>query len=120
MFNGVQKTNGLEAWHKLVVPLRPRSEAKRNALHTQVHAPPKSADLTVLMQAIVDWGKVVERFQLCGRTVTEADKKTVLLKLLPTGVSTDLVGALRGKSTYEEIKYELDDCIDFLQDHGFV
>ena len=72
------------------------------------------------MDAIRAWEKVVERFELCGGTVTEADKKTVLLKLLPAGVSTDLVGALRGKPSYDEMKNELDDRIDFLQDHGFV
>ena len=39
-FHKVARLNCLEAWRRIVVPLKQRSEAKRNALHGAVHNPP--------------------------------------------------------------------------------
>ena len=100
--------------------LRPRSEAKRNALHTAVHALPKSRDLSTIIEDLDDSQKTVERYEICGGTVTDADKRTVLLKKLPPGVSSDLLSALRKCSTYNEMKDELEDQVTFLQDYGGV
>ena len=38
----VKRLIGLEAWRRIVVPLKPRSAAKRNALHTLLYNPLKS------------------------------------------------------------------------------
>ena len=110
-FNQVTRTNGLDAWRKLVVPLRPRSEAKRNALHTSVHAPPKSKDLSEVIADVNEWEKTVRRFELCGGVISDSDKRTVLLKRLPVGTSSNLVSALRLQEDYESMKNELDDQI---------
>ena len=120
VFNQVPRLHGLEAWRRLVVPLRPRSEAKKNALHTAVHAPPKSRDLSVLLEDLGDWEKVVERFERCGGRVDDSDKRTILLKKLPTGVPSNLMSALRLCASYDDMKAELDDQISFLQDYGSV
>ena len=72
-FCTASRNNGLEAWRKLVTPLRPRTEAKRTERHTAVHAPPKSKDLSEIIADLVDWEEIVERFELCGGTVSEAD-----------------------------------------------
>ena len=39
-FHNVKRLNGLEAWRRLLFIFKPRSEAKRHALHTSVHALP--------------------------------------------------------------------------------
>ena len=39
-FHKVPHLNGLEALRTIVVPLKPGSEAKRNALHSLAHNPP--------------------------------------------------------------------------------
>ena len=57
IINLVDKDNGLEAWRRIVVPLKPRSEAKRNALHGAVHNPPKSRSLAFVIDDLVEWEK---------------------------------------------------------------
>ena len=47
-FSRVPKLNGFEAWRRLVVPLRPRNDAARNAMH--VHNPPRSKDLSTVIE----------------------------------------------------------------------
>ena len=48
-FHKVARLNGLEAWRGIVVPLKLRSEAKRNAFHSLVHNPPKSCSLATVI-----------------------------------------------------------------------
>ena len=59
-FLKVKRLNGLEAWRRIVVPLKPRSEAKRNSLHTSVHNPPKSKSLATIIDDFDDWEKMLE------------------------------------------------------------
>ena len=117
-FHKVKRLNGLEAWRRIVVPLKPRSEAKRNALHTAVHAPPKSRSLTSIINDLDDWEKVVEEFELCGGVITESDRRAVLLKKLPPGVYSSLVSSLRRCKSYREMKSGLRDEITFMKDWG--
>ena len=117
-FLKVKRLNGLEAWRRIIVPLKPRSEAKRNALHTAVHAPVRSKSLNVIIHDLDDWEKVVEEFELCGGVVTEADRKTVLLKRLPPTTPSSLVSSLRKIPTYELMKADLEAEITFLRDFG--
>ena len=58
-FHKVNRLNRLEAWRRIVVPLKPRSDAKRNALHTSVHALPTSKSLGTAINVLDDWEKVV-------------------------------------------------------------
>ena len=117
-FLKVKRLNGLEAWRRIVVPLKPRSEAKRNALHTSVHAPPRSKSLATIIGDLDDWEKVVEEFGLCGGVVSENDRKTVLLKKLPPETPSALVSSLRKCADYESMKADLEAEIIFLKDFG--
>ena len=94
-FHKVTRLNGLEAWRRIVVPLKPRSEAKRNALHSLVHNPPKSRSLAVMIDDLDEWEKTVEQFELCEGVLTEADRRTILLRKLPTAISSSLLSNLR-------------------------
>ena len=67
------RLNGFEAWRRIVVPLKSRSEAKRNALHSLVHNPPKSCSLAVMIDDLDEWEKTVKQFALCDGVLTEAD-----------------------------------------------
>ena len=77
-FLKVARLNGLEAWRRIVVPLKPRSEAKRNALHSSVHNPPKSRSLATKIDDLDEWEKMVEQFELCDGVLSEADRRTIL------------------------------------------
>ena len=79
-FLKVKRLNGLEAWRRIVDLLKPRSEAKRNALHTLVHSMPKSKNLASVIGDLDEWEKVVEQFELCGGVISDDDRRTVLLK----------------------------------------
>ena len=101
-FLKVARLNALEAWRRNVVPLKPRSEAKRNALHSLVHNPPKSRSLAVMTDDLDEWEKTVEQFELCDGVLTEADRRTILLRKLPrTSVphSCRICGRSPSKST---------------------
>ena len=106
-FNQVKRLNGLEAWRRIVVPLRPRSEAKRNVLHTLVHASARSTSLDTAISDLDDWEKVVEKFENCGGVASDRDKRTVLLKKLPQTTPSALVSSLRTIGAYEAMKMEL-------------
>ena len=56
-----KRLNGQEAWRRIVVPpFGPRSEAKRNALHTSVHNSRKSKSLATVIGDMDEWEKTVE------------------------------------------------------------
>ena len=77
----MKRLNGLEAWRRTVVPLKPRSEAKRNTLHTSVHNLPKSKSLASAIGDPDEWEKMVEQFELCGGgVISDDDRRTVFLK----------------------------------------
>ena len=115
-FHNVKLLNGLEAWRRIVVPLKPRSDAKRNALHTSVDAPPRSKHLSLVINDLDDWEKVVEEFELCGGAISDNDWRTILLKTLPSTTHSSLVSSLRTCPTYIEMQKDLDAEVTFLKD----
>ena len=101
-----------------MVPLKPRSEAKRHALHMAVRAPPKSWRLATVVNDLDDWEKVVEEFELRGEVITDSDRRTVLLKKSPSTVQSSLVSSLRKCPTYRDMKEQLDSGISLFKDYG--
>ena len=51
-FHKVLRLSGVKAWRRIVMPLKPRSEAKRNALHSLVPNLAKSRSFTVMVDDI--------------------------------------------------------------------
>ena len=100
------------------MPLEPRSEAKMNALHSSVHNPPKSRSLASVIDDLDGWKKTVEQFELCDGVLSEADRRTILLKKLPTTVHSSLVSNLRQVPTYIEKNAELESEIVLLKNYG--
>ena len=100
------------------MPLKLRSEAKRNALHSSVHNPPKSRSLATVIDDLDEWEKTMKQFELCDGVLSEADRLTILLKKLPTTVHSSLVSNLRKLPTYIEMKAELLSEIVCLKDYG--
>ena len=67
---------------------------------------------------IDEWEKTVEQFKLCDGVLSEEDRRTILLKKLPTAVNSSLVSNLRKVPIYIEMKAELESEIVFLKDYG--
>ena len=101
------------------MPLKPRSEAKRNALHGAVHNPPKSRSLAVMIDDLDDWEKTVEQYELCDGVLTEADRRTILLRKLPATISSSLLSNLRKIPRYADMRAEIESEITFTREYGF-
>ena len=87
--------HGFEAWRRVIVPLKPRTDAKRNSLHSRVHNPPRATSLADIANKLEDWEEFVEEFGTCGGEVSGRDRMTVVMKLLPTTPPSNLVMGLR-------------------------
>jgi hypothetical protein len=74
--------------------------------------------MTAVINDLDNWEKVVEEFELCGGAISESDRRSVLLKKLPPGVSTSLVSNLRRCHTYRDMRRELKAEITFMKDWG--
>ena len=90
-FHKVARLNSLEDWRRTLVPLKPRSKAKRNALQSSVHNPPQSRSLATVIDHLDEWEKTVDQFELCDGVLSEADRRTILLKKQPSTVHSLLV-----------------------------
>ena len=64
--NRVPQLNALEACRRFVVPMRPRNDATRNAMHNGVHNPPRSKDLSTVIEDFDSWEDDIESFEKCG------------------------------------------------------
>ena len=70
-------------------------------LSTLRSAPPsKSKNLASVIGDFDEWEKPVDPFELCGGVISGDDRRTVLLKKLPTTVHSSLVSSLRKCVTY--------------------
>ena len=96
----VKRLNRLEAWRHIVVPLKLRSDAKRNAVHISVHVLPRSKNLSSVINDLDDREKVVEEFEFCGCEISDNDRRTVLLKKLLATTHSSLVSSLRKRATW--------------------
>ena len=117
-FNRGPRLNGFEAWRRLVVPVKPRNEAKRLDMHTTVHNPGKSTGLGAMAKDIEKWEEDIEEYEACGGAITEADRKAVILKMLPKDSPSNVVTNLRGASDLEDPKQRLEDEVEFLREFG--
>ena len=65
-----------------------------------------------------EWKKTVEQFRLCQGVLTEADRRTILLRKLPNSISSSLLSNLRKIPTYIDMKAEIESEIVFIRDYG--
>ena len=117
-FNNGETLNGFEAWRRVIVPLKPRTDAKRNTLHSRVHNPPRATSLTDIANKLEDWEQLVEEFGTCGGEVSARDRMTVVMKLLPANTPSNLVMGLRECSDFEMLKLKIQQEVEFLEEFG--
>ena len=65
-----------------------------------------------------EWEKTVGQFELCQGVLTEADRRTILHRKLPTSISSSLLSNLRNIPTYVDMKAEIELEIVFIRDYG--
>ena len=80
--------------------------------------PPRSKSLPVMTDDLDEWEKVVEQYELCDGVLTEADKRTILLRKLPASISSSLVSNLRKIPRYVNIRAEVEGEITFTKEYG--
>ena len=65
-----------------------------------------------------EWEKVVEQYELCDGVLTEADRRTILLRKLPANISSSLVSNLRKIPRYADMRAEIEGEITFTKEFG--
>ena len=65
-----------------------------------------------------EWEKVVEQYELCSGVLTEADRRTILLRKLPANISSSLVSNLRKIPRYADMRAEIEGEITFTKEFG--
>ena len=116
-FNNVERSNGFEAWRKLVVPAKPRSKARVHLMHRDVHNPPMSRGLQHVMEDIDAWeGQVTEFVAAGGAPLPEITKVISAMGILPKDTPTYVKMQLKDIEDLESFKDNLRQNIQFMND----
>ena len=116
-FNNVERSNGFEAWRKLVVPAKPRSKARVHLMHRDVHNPPMSRSLQHVMEDIDTWeGQLTEFVAAGGAPLPEMTKVISAMGILPKDTPTYVKMCLKDIEDLESFKDALRQNIQFLND----
>ena len=71
-FRNAPRLQEFEAWRRVVVPLKPKTVARRHAMHTPVHNPPKVARLVDATDALQRWDhEVADYLEIGGQDIDE-------------------------------------------------
>ena len=116
-FHNVERSNGFEAWRKLVVPTKPRSKARVHLMHRDVHHPPMSKNLQEVMADIDTWEGHLTEFVACGGPpLPEMTKVISAMGILPKDTPTYIKMCLKDVEDLESFKDSLRQNIQFLND----
>ena len=117
-FDAARELNGLDVWRRIVVPMAPKTIARRVAMHTLVHDPPRSKKLSELMDDVEAWEHNIEDFMaLGGQDISNEEKCVIVLKMMPPDTPATLIMALEDHADFETLKAKLDKQITFLAEH---
>ena len=106
-------------WRRIVVPIEPKTTARRVAMHTDIHGPARAKKLSETIDHIGLWEKELERYyEMGGQVIPEEEKVVILLKMLPSDTPGWMVQALEDMNEYESMKAKLDKNITFMSDHS--
>ena len=90
-FNNGEPLNGLEAWHKLVVPAAASTPARRFNLRDAMQQPKGASTWEGTEAAIVVWdNSFADVFAAGADMPADEDLVHSILKMLPSGLSTEM------------------------------
>ena len=118
-FDQAKELHGLDVWRRIVVPIEPKTTARRVAMHTDIHGPARAKKISETIDHIGLWEKELERYyEMGGQVIPEEEKVVILLKMLPSDTPGWMVQALEDMNEYESMKSRLDKNITFMSDHS--
>ena len=119
VFNNVPMLNGFEAWRRIVVPMKPRTLARRHEMYGRIHSPPRAKKLTEMMIALESWDNDVRTYIECGGTPLPPDERLLIaLKMMPMTTSSDTLLAFNKATSYDELKAKIREQTAFLEQIG--
>ena len=65
-FEQAEELNGLDVWRRIVVPIEPKTLARRVAMHKGIHAPAQAKKLPETIGHVELWEKELEAYYLMG------------------------------------------------------
>ena len=115
VFNNTPMLQGLEAWRRIVVPLKPRTLARKHELYGKVHTPLRSKRFGDVMMNLETWDRDVRTYYECGGTILADDEiKLIAMKSMPPTTPPDMLLALNKSLTYESLKADIREQVEFL------
>ena len=91
-FNLTEELNGADAYRRLVAPQTTTSIIKRNALRDKIQNPQRSKSMAAIMEFVALWEEDSEAFiKAGGSAVSEEDRCAQLMKILPHGLSFEIM-----------------------------
>ena len=65
-FDILSRLHGLEAWRRVVYPRGPRTLRRRLSMYTDIHNPPRCAQLADVEEAVEKWEEQLRDYKRCG------------------------------------------------------
>ena len=91
-YNLVETCNGVDAWRAVQSVIYRGSEMRRLGLETKVREPKAARDLVGVRKCLQDWeSDYKEYLEVDGTRMSERDRKTYLLKILPKDMRENLI-----------------------------
>ena len=91
-FNLAGELNGAEAYRRLVAPQVVNSLIRRNALRDKIQSPQRAKNMISIMDYVSLWEENTEAFiKAGGSPVAEEDRCAQLMKILPAGLSFEIM-----------------------------
>ena len=118
-FNNVEELNGAEVYRRLVVPLSTTSIIRRNALRDKVQNPKRAKSMLTVMEAVDEWEFDNIAFRKAGGKEMDSEERLAqLMKLLPTGLSFEMLSKADDFQDPEELIEWLRNKSRFVAEHG--
>ena len=67
-FNAAQELHGLDVWRRIVVPLAPKTVARRVEMYSAIHSPGKCKHLGDMADQLEAWERNIDDFIIMGAT----------------------------------------------------
>jgi hypothetical protein len=73
-FDTLPRLHGLEAWRRVVYPMGPRTLHRQLSMYTDIHNPPRCAELADVEEAVEKWEEQLRDYKRCGGRICQSTR----------------------------------------------
>ena len=108
-FDAARELNGLDVWRRIVVPLAPKTFARRVEMYSALHSPAKCKHIGEMTDHLEAWERTIDDLILMGgQRLNDSESFIIALNMLPADTLAFFVHALQGHQDYSNLKMLLD------------